>query len=39
MLPLHPSLKMNVQNMIKITFPDNSVKELFQFEQKAFQNN
>lgn len=27
MLPLHPSLKMNVQNMIKITFPDDSVRE------------
>ena len=27
MLPLHPSLKMNVQNMIKITFPDESVRE------------
>ena len=27
MLSLHPSLKMNVQNMIKITFPDDSVRE------------
>ncbi len=27
MLPLHPSLKKNVQNMIKITFPDDSVRE------------
>ena len=27
MLPLHLSLKMNVQNMIKITFPDDSVRE------------